>query len=96
MILRCHLGVDVPPECYLNVGDKRQHWQTGKVLVFDDTFCHSAINNSDKQRVILLLDFCAGPLPGPLNPNDELPNQRDYLDHITTKYGYGVEEINSN
>lgn len=84
-------------KCWLNVGDKRQYWKTGKCLVFDDTFCHSAINDSDEPRIILLLDFCAGPLPGPLNPQlDQQPaNQQEYLDHITKKFGYGVEEENT-
>jgi hypothetical protein len=60
MVLRCHLGLSVPPDCWLHVGDFKKTWENGKTLVFDDTYIHSAVNNSDQPRVILLLDFGVG------------------------------------
>mmetsp|Transcript_1875 Transcript_1875/g.2418 ORF Transcript_1875/g.2418 Transcript_1875/m.2418 type:complete len:274 (+) Transcript_1875:40-861(+) len=96
VVLRCHLGLIVPPHpelCYLRVGQYRQSWEEGKTMVFDDTFIHSAINNTDMTRVVLLLDFSAGPKPEQEGnqPEEELTiDQRGYLDAITAQYGYGV------
>lgn len=56
-VLRCHLGLDVPPKCALRVGSEIKTWQEGKCMVFDDTEEHQAWNLSDRARVVLLLDF---------------------------------------
>ena len=56
-VLRCHLGLVVPPECALRVGDQTRSWQEGKTMIFDDTIVHEAWNRGDSQRIILLLDF---------------------------------------
>jgi len=53
---RLHLGVKVPLGCDLNVAGETRPWIEGKVLAFDDTAEHSAWNNSDDDRVVLLLD----------------------------------------
>jgi len=99
MVLRCHLGLIVPPEelCWLQVGQFKQSWEEGKTLVFDDTYTHSAVNNSDLARVILLLDFNGGPRIDDKNSDISEPtaDQSDYLDMITAKYGYGIkDEVN--
>lgn len=59
-VLRYHLGLKVPEGdkvCGIKVGDEVRYWQPGKSLVFDDSYEHSAWNHSDKQRVILFVDF---------------------------------------
>ena len=56
-VLRCHLGLVIPPDCALRVGDDVQAWENGKCLIFDDTAEHEAWNRSDRTRVVLLLDF---------------------------------------
>jgi ornithine lipid ester-linked acyl 2-hydroxylase len=56
-VLRCHLGLVIPDDCAIRVGDDTCSWQEGKCLVFDDTLNHEAWNKSDRTRVILLLDF---------------------------------------
>lgn len=56
-VLRCHLGLIVPPGCALRVGDQTRSWQEGKTLIFDDTIMHEAWNRGDSTRVVLLLDF---------------------------------------
>lgn len=59
-LLRCHLGLIIPDkkeECYLMVNQKIKNWETGKCFVFDDTFEHEAFNKSERERVILLIDF---------------------------------------
>lgn len=54
-MLTCHLGLHVPDNCYIDVEDERYQWQEGKVFVFDDTCYHEVFNNSDCDRVVLLL-----------------------------------------
>lgn len=55
--LTCHLGISVNKLSYLKVNSQKHRWSTGKCLIFDDTFLHSAANNSSKDRVIFLFDF---------------------------------------
>lgn len=58
--VRCHLGLIVPQDrerCWLRVDDQICHWQEGKCLVFDDTYEHEVLNDTDEVRVVLFLDF---------------------------------------
>lgn len=68
-ILRIHLGIDIPTEgsgCTLVVNQQEYKWKNGKCVVFDDTYEHFAVNTTDKDRVVLFLDYMR-PLPWPLN-----------------------------
>lgn len=56
-VLRFHLGLIVPEDCALQVGDEVRPWAEGRVFAFDDTTTHSAWNNADTERVVLLLDI---------------------------------------
>lgn len=56
-VLRCHLGLIVPDDCALRVGNQTNNWVEGKCFVFDDTVEHEAWNHGDKARIILLIDF---------------------------------------
>ena len=56
-LLRCHLGLIAPPGGRLRVGDEVRAWEENKCLIFDDTLEHEAWNESDADRVVLLLDF---------------------------------------
>ncbi|HUA20259.1 MAG TPA: aspartyl/asparaginyl beta-hydroxylase domain-containing protein [Bryobacteraceae bacterium] len=56
-VLRCHLGLVVPPNCGIRVGSETREWAEGKCMIFDDTQEHEAWNRSGKPRAILLLDF---------------------------------------
>jgi beta-hydroxylase len=56
-VLRCHLGISVPENCAMRVGDETRAWREGACFVFDDTVEHEAWNRSDRARVIVLLDF---------------------------------------
>lgn len=56
-VYRCHLGLDVPADCAIRVGDETRTWQDGKCLVLDDTVLHSAWNASNRDRLILLMDM---------------------------------------
>lgn len=57
MVLRAHLGLIIPENCKLRVGEETKEWETGKMLVFDDSFDHEAWNKSDKDRFVLMLDI---------------------------------------
>jgi beta-hydroxylase len=66
-VLRYHLGVIVPARaelCSIEVADERRSWAEGQSLIFDDTFLHSARNDSKERRVVLFVDF-ARPLRFP-------------------------------
>ena len=68
-VLRYHLGLVVPrrPEAaWLDVGGERRHWRAGGSLIFDDSFVHSAGNDTDEIRVVLFVDFIR-PLPAPMS-----------------------------
>ena len=59
-LIRCHLGLIVPPEperCFMDVGDVRCTWQEGRTLLFDDTYPHAVQNDTEHERVVLLFDF---------------------------------------
>lgn len=60
-VYRCHLGLVVPEDCGIRVGDETRSWENGRVVVFDDTTEHEAWNRSDSVRVVLLLDFLRDP-----------------------------------
>ena len=68
-ILRIHLGIDIPTGgsgCTLVVKEKEYKWKEGECVVFDDTYEHFAVNATNKDRVVLFLDFMR-PLPWPLS-----------------------------
>ncbi|MGI9482557.1 MAG: aspartyl/asparaginyl beta-hydroxylase domain-containing protein, partial [Hyphomicrobiales bacterium] len=59
-ILRAHLGVIVPKQaekCRLRVLDEMVVWREGEMFVFDDTYEHEVWNDTDDERVVLILDF---------------------------------------
>lgn len=58
-VLRYHLALQVPQqanECGIKVNGITMHWQEGKSLLFDDTYLHTAWNNTDEVRVVLFVD----------------------------------------
>jgi beta-hydroxylase len=59
-ILRSHIGLIIPKErekCWIRVGDTVTAWKEGEIFVFDDTYEHEVLNETDEERVILLFDF---------------------------------------
>ncbi len=58
-LLRAHLVLIVPEPntaCRIEVGGETRHWETGKCMVFDDTYKHQVWNDTDGTRVVLFLD----------------------------------------
>ncbi len=54
--LICHLPLIVPDGCGIRVGAKSRQWESGKLLVFDDSFEHEAWNNGSSDRTVLLFE----------------------------------------
>lgn len=55
--LICHLPLVVPQGCWLRVGNETRLWEEGKLLIFDDSIVHEAMNPTDELRIILLFDI---------------------------------------
>lgn len=59
--LRCHLGLKIPEDkCNIYVVGKtydKMIQKEGKWIIFDDSLYHSADNNSNEERIILILDI---------------------------------------
>ena len=58
-LVRIHLGLIIPDEkekCRIRVGSQIRHWETGKCMVFDDTFDHEVWNETDQERTVLFID----------------------------------------
>jgi beta-hydroxylase len=56
--LRYHLGLLTPnsEKCALTLDGVEYPWRDGEELLFDQTYVHSAVNNTDTLRVILFCD----------------------------------------
>ncbi|HEX4078505.1 MAG TPA: aspartyl/asparaginyl beta-hydroxylase domain-containing protein [Rhizomicrobium sp.] len=52
-----HLPLIAPPGCRFRVGNEVREWKYGEAWVFDDTIEHEAWNDSDQQRVIMMIDI---------------------------------------
>jgi len=64
-VLRLHLALRVPDpydQCGIRIHKHVIHWQTGKVVIFDDTYEHEAWNHTTGHRIVLFVDF-ERPLP---------------------------------
>jgi beta-hydroxylase len=58
MCLRYHLGISTPnsKDCHINVSGNKYFWKDQEDVMFDDTFRHEVVNNTDTPRIILFLD----------------------------------------
>lgn len=56
--LRYHLGLCTPNDdaCRIYVDGKMYSWRDGQDIMFDETFVHSAANDTDQTRIILFCD----------------------------------------
>ncbi|BAZ54098.1 putative aspartyl/asparaginyl beta-hydroxylase [Nostoc sp. NIES-4103] len=55
--LTCHLGIETPEDCGIKVGNETRKWARGEVFFFDNSFIHEAWNESQSNRVVMLLDL---------------------------------------
>jgi beta-hydroxylase len=56
--LRYHLGLITPnsESCHIAVDGEPYVWRDGEDVVFDETFIHSPVNDTDEARIILFCD----------------------------------------
>lgn len=56
--LRYHLGLVTPnsEQCRIYVDGEPYHWKDGEAVLFDETYIHHAINDTDQERIILFCD----------------------------------------
>ncbi len=58
-MLTVHLALRVPEpreRCRIRIADRDHHWREGELLIFDDTVPHAVWNDTDGDRVVLLID----------------------------------------
>ncbi|MEA3064778.1 MAG: hypothetical protein QOJ27_1224, partial [Sphingomonadales bacterium] len=55
--LICHLPLIVPPGGWLRVGAETRAWEEGRLLLFDDSIEHEALNPAQALRVVLIFDI---------------------------------------
>jgi aspartyl/asparaginyl beta-hydroxylase (cupin superfamily) len=71
--LRYHLGLVVPEHNppSIRVKDQRYTWQEGRGVLFDDSWDHEVYNQSDSERVVLIVDI-RRPMPAPFDALNRL------------------------
>lgn len=55
--LIAHFPLIVPENCRFRVGGETRVWSEGEALIFDDMTMHEAWNDSDRIRVVLIVDL---------------------------------------
>jgi beta-hydroxylase len=57
--LRFHMGLTTPNDdrCFICVNNQRYSWRDGEGVIFDETYLHWAINETDQTRIILMCDI---------------------------------------
>lgn len=56
--INLHFAVDIPPSgCAIRVANETREWEEGRCLLFDYSYEHEAWNNSDTDRICLLMDI---------------------------------------
>lgn len=59
-VIRCHFGIIVPEKCYISVSDEygiqKKFHKNNEWLIFDDSKNHYAHNNSNEDRIVLIVD----------------------------------------
>jgi len=56
-LLTAHLGLEVSEGCELRVGEWSREWRPGQALVFDHSYIHSAANDSERDRYVMVFRF---------------------------------------
>ena len=82
-VYRFHLGLVVPPDCALRVGDETRPWQEGVCLGFDDTVSHEAWNSSSEIRTVLMFDVLRPGLSG--EPYDRRMLPKELLERLESR-----------
>ena len=57
-IITAHMGLILPlsrQDCRMQIGDQEVIWEEGRVVIFDDMYPHEVWNDTEEDRVILML-----------------------------------------
>jgi beta-hydroxylase len=67
--VRYQLGLETPNSdaCWISVDGEKRSWRDGEVLIFDETYVHEVLNDTDKDRLILFCDV-ERPVAAPMRP----------------------------
>jgi len=63
-VIRGHLGLSIPakiPDAGFQVGQDIKSWENGKVLLFCDAHAHTAWNNTNQRRLVMIFDVMREP-----------------------------------
>ena len=52
-----HFGVQIPSDCGICVAGEKRSWEEGKFLFFSAEYEHSVWNDSNSDRIVLIIDF---------------------------------------
>ena len=65
-LARCHVGLITPQRsenCYFVIDGHKHVWRFRHKLIFDQTFEHAAINDTDENRLVLIVDVVRPEFP---------------------------------
>jgi aspartyl/asparaginyl beta-hydroxylase (cupin superfamily) len=69
-LVRYHFGIKIPKDkekTFLKLNGEKKYWKEGDSFIFDDTEYHEAVNDSEEDRIIIMVDY-ERPLPWFLKP----------------------------
>jgi Aspartyl/Asparaginyl beta-hydroxylase len=73
--MRYHLGIEVPEgDCYLRIHDQKVAWEQGRCIKIDDSYEHEVFQQSDRRRVVLVVD-----VPHPELRHEEIEFLQEFL-----------------
>ena len=74
-MVRYHLALRAPGNCFINVAGEDYHWVEGEGVMFDDAFDHYV--HADEERAILFVDILR-PLRGTARLLQSIANALNY------------------
>lgn len=54
--LRAHLGLVIPSDVGIRIGEQMLKWEEGKIMLFDDSWEHEVWHNGTSNRLVLIVD----------------------------------------
>lgn len=82
-LVSCHMGIEVPAECALQVASEKRSWLEGKCIAFNNSYLHSAFNHSSRTRYTLVVHT--------LHPNTTLTERKALALIVSTLKSMSVQ-----
>ncbi len=60
VILRYQLAIHIPKDknnCWIKINNQKYFWKEGESIIFDDTYIHEVLNDTNEPRIVLLMDI---------------------------------------